>query len=84
VAIDDLPLPVVSFLNVIGVPWPYLNEDTVSEFASLVRQFRAAVATTHEDATEAVVAITRTHVAPCRPWELVGGLSDVRCNSGLR
>ena len=36
-AIDDLPLPVVTFLNAIGVPWPYLNEDTASEFAGLVR-----------------------------------------------
>jgi hypothetical protein len=61
VAIDDLPLPVVNFLNAIGVPWPYLNEDTVSEFASLVHQFRAAVATTYEDATGAVAAITRAH-----------------------
>jgi hypothetical protein len=34
-AIDDLPLPVVNFLNVIGVPWPYINEDTVWEFAGL-------------------------------------------------
>ncbi|HEV2346688.1 MAG TPA: hypothetical protein VGS97_21485 [Actinocrinis sp.] len=25
-AVDDLPLPVVNFLNVIGVEWPYLNE----------------------------------------------------------
>lgn len=41
-AIDDLPLPVVTFLNAIGVPWPYLSEDTVSEFAGLVRQFRQA------------------------------------------
>jgi hypothetical protein len=37
-AIDDLPLPVVNFLNVIRVRWPYLNEDTVSQFASL-REF---------------------------------------------
>ncbi len=29
-AIDDLPLPIVTFLNATGVPWPYLNEDTVS------------------------------------------------------
>jgi hypothetical protein len=43
VAIDDLPLPVVNFLNVIGVPWPYVNEDTVMQFASLVREFRQAV-----------------------------------------
>ena len=25
VAIDDLPMPVVTFLNVIGIEWPYLN-----------------------------------------------------------
>jgi hypothetical protein len=61
VAIDDLPLPVVNFLNAIGVPWPYLNEDTVAEFASLVREFRAAVDHTHADATESVAAITRAH-----------------------
>jgi hypothetical protein len=61
VAIDDLPLPVVNFLNAIGVPWPYLNEDTVSEFAGLVRRFRTAVESTHADATEAVAAITRAH-----------------------
>lgn len=61
VAIDDLPLPVVNFLNVIGVPWPYVNEDTVMQFASLVREFRQAVQTTHQDATESVVAITRAH-----------------------
>lgn len=29
-AIDDLPLPVVNFLYVIGVPWPYVKEDTVA------------------------------------------------------
>jgi len=61
VAIDDLPLPVVSFLNVIGVPWPYVNEDTVMQFASLVREFRQAVQTTHQDATGAVAAIARAH-----------------------
>jgi hypothetical protein len=61
VAIDDLPLPVVNFLNVIGVPWPYVNEDTVMRFASLVRDFRQAVQTTHQDATEAVAAITKAH-----------------------
>ena len=60
-AIDDLPLPVVTFLNAIGVPWPYLNEDTVSEFAGLVREFRQAVQATHQDATETVASITRAH-----------------------
>jgi hypothetical protein len=61
VAIDDLPLPVVNFLNVIGVPWPYVNEDTVTQFATLVREFRQAVRTTHQDATETVAAISRAH-----------------------
>jgi hypothetical protein len=61
VAIDDLPLPVVNFLNVIGVPWPYLNEDTISEFASLVREFQSSVERTHAESTEAVAAITRAH-----------------------
>jgi hypothetical protein len=37
VAIDDLPMPVVTFLNAIGVPWPYINEDQVTRFATLTR-----------------------------------------------
>jgi hypothetical protein len=54
VAIDDLPLPVVNLLNVIGVPWPYVNEDTVSELATLTREFAQAVQATHDDATTAI------------------------------
>jgi hypothetical protein len=61
VAIDDLPLPVVNFLNVIGVEWPYINEDTVYQFASLVREFGQAVEQTHQDATSAVQGIAQTH-----------------------
>lgn len=60
-AIDDLPLPVVNFLNVIGVPWPYLDEDVVLQFASLTREFGQAVRTTHEDATHAVHALAEAH-----------------------
>ena len=58
---DDLPLPVVNFLNAIGVPWPYFNEGTVRQFASLVREFRQAVQTTHGQATGAVAAIARAY-----------------------
>lgn len=58
-AIDDLPVPVVSFLNVIGVEWPYLQEDTVLRFAALVRDFGSAVETTHQDATAAIRGIAR-------------------------
>lgn len=60
-AIDDLPGPVVNFLNVIGVPWPYIDEDTVMKFASLTREFGTAVQTTHQDATQAVSGIAQAH-----------------------
>ena len=60
-AIDDLPLPVVNFLNVIGVEWPYINEDTVQQFASLAREFGQAVEQTHRDATSAVQGIAQAH-----------------------
>ncbi|RKE18355.1 hypothetical protein [Streptomyces sp. TLI_171] len=53
-AIDDLPEPVVIFLNVIGVPWPYINEDEVRQFAALVRQFGQAVEQTHAETTRAL------------------------------
>lgn len=60
-AIDDLPGPVVNLLNVIGVPWPYINEDTVSQFATLTRQFGQAVQTTHQDAGQAIAGIAQAH-----------------------
>jgi hypothetical protein len=63
VAIDDLPLPVINLLNAIGVPWPYLNEDTISEFASLVREFRSSIEGLHTESSAAVAAITRAHQA---------------------
>lgn len=61
VAADDLPLPVVNFLNVIGVPWPYIDEDVVAEFASLTRAFASAVEATHQDARRAVEGIAAAH-----------------------
>lgn len=60
-AVDDLPGPVVNFLNVIGVPWPYINEDTLTQFATLTREFGTAVQTTHQDATAAVAGIATAH-----------------------
>ena len=60
-AIDDLPLPVVNFLNVIGVPWPYIDEDVVLRFAALTRDFAQAVETTHNDATRAIAGIADAH-----------------------
>ena len=60
-AIDDLPMPVVNFLNVIGIEWPYINEDTIYEFAKLVREFGQAVEQTHRDAADAVAGIAQAH-----------------------
>jgi len=54
---------VVDFPYAKGVPWPYLNEDTVGQFASLVREFRQAVQTTHQNAAESVAAIAEAHRA---------------------
>jgi hypothetical protein len=52
---------VINLLNAIGVPWPYLNEDTVSEFAALVREFRSSIEGLHTESSTAVAAITRAH-----------------------
>src|SRR5579883_970925 len=60
-AVDDLPGPVVTFLNVLGVPWPYLNEDEIRRFASMVRQFGQAVEQTHQDATRAIANISQAY-----------------------
>ncbi len=58
-AIDDLPMPVVTFLNAIGIKWPYINEDSLMHLATLTREFGQAVEQTHEDATQAVAAIAQ-------------------------
>jgi hypothetical protein len=63
-AIDDLPMPVVTFLNAIGIAWPYINEDSLSHFATLTREFGQAVAQTHEDATQAVANIAQAYQGP--------------------
>jgi uncharacterized protein YukE len=60
-AIDDLPLPVVNLLNVIGVPWPYLDEDTLQAFASITRDFATAVQNTHDEATQTVKNIAAAY-----------------------
>jgi hypothetical protein len=60
-AIDDLPMPVVTFLNAIGIEWPYINEDSLQHFATLTREFGQAVAQTHEDATQAVANIAQAY-----------------------
>jgi uncharacterized protein YukE len=61
VAADDLPGPVVTFLNVIGIDWPYIDEDQVRKFASMVREFGQAVEQTHQDATTAIQNIGQAY-----------------------
>lgn len=63
-AIDDLPMPVVTFLNAIGIEWPYLNEDSLHSFAQLTREFGQAVEQTHQDATDAVNNISQAYQGP--------------------
>jgi len=61
VAADDLPGPVVTFLNVIGIDWPYIDEDQVRQFATMVREFGQAVEQTHQDATATVQNIAQAY-----------------------
>lgn len=60
-AADDLPGPVVTFLNVLGIDWPYINEDQIFEFARLVREFGQAVEQTHRDATTTMSAFAEAY-----------------------
>ena len=60
-ALDDLPGPVVNLLNVLGIPWPYIDESAVSEFADLTRRFGRAVETTHQDGTKAVSGVAAAY-----------------------
>jgi hypothetical protein len=76
VAIDDLPLPVVNLLNVIGVPWPYLNEDGLHQFAALTREFGAAMEATHRDTTRTFEDLGEAHRGASIET-LVGGWVDL-------
>ena len=60
-AADDLPGPVVTFLNVIGIDWPYINEDQIFEFARMVREFGQAVEQTHQDATTTIASFAEAY-----------------------
>jgi hypothetical protein len=96
VAIDDLPLPAVNFPNVIGVPWPYIDEDVLVEFASLTRRFAPSVERTHDDASRAVAGIAQMHqsasteamssrlarMSDQHVWELVDGCQGVGGRDG--
>ncbi|GAA2742606.1 WXG100 family type VII secretion target [Kitasatospora cinereorecta] len=50
----ELPGEVVSFLSFIGINWPTVNEDSVREFASHVREFAQNVESAHQESTATV------------------------------
>lgn len=53
----ELPEPVVDFLQVIGINWPQVNEDTVRDFAGHVRQFASDIGDTHDQASSTLQAL---------------------------
>jgi uncharacterized protein YukE len=50
----ELPDEVVTLLDLIGINWPDVNEDSVREFASHVRDFSTKLNDTHQDSTAAI------------------------------
>ncbi|MCP2313276.1 WXG100-like domain-containing protein [Kitasatospora paracochleata] len=50
----ELPGEVVEFLSFIGINWPTVNEDSVREFASHVREFAQNVESAHQESTATV------------------------------
>jgi hypothetical protein len=50
----ELPQPVVDFLQLIGVNWPNVNEDSVREFAAHTRDFAANIGSAHDAASATV------------------------------
>ncbi|MFI6368582.1 hypothetical protein ACIBG0_38360 [Nocardia sp. NPDC050630] len=50
----EIPHEVALFLNIVGVPYPDINEDHVRELAHHVRTFASAVADTYESATTTI------------------------------
>ena len=57
----ELPGPVVDFLQVIGVNWPNINEDSVRAVAGHVRDFAANIDSTHQAATQTVQAMNASY-----------------------
>ena len=57
----ELPQPVVDFLNLIGVNWPQVNEDSVREFAGHVRDFATNMRSTHQAATSTIQQMSSSY-----------------------
>jgi uncharacterized protein YukE len=50
----ELPGPVVDLLQFFGINWPTINEDSVRDLATHVRQFAQNMDSVHQDATNTV------------------------------
>ena len=57
----ELPTPVVDFLQVIGINFPQVNEDTVRTFAGHVRDFASGLDSAHQAATSTVNAMSAAY-----------------------
>ena len=57
----ELPTPVIDFLQVIGINFPQVNEDTVREFAGHVRDFASGIDDAHQAATSTVNAMSSAY-----------------------
>lgn len=57
----ELPQPVVDLLQFIGVNWPTINEDSVRELATHVRQFAQNLESVHQDAGNTIQAMGQAY-----------------------
>jgi uncharacterized protein YukE len=57
----ELPQPVVDFLQVIGINWPQVNEDSVRDFATHVRQFASDIGDTHDQASSTIQTLGQSY-----------------------
>jgi uncharacterized protein YukE len=57
----ELPQPVVDLLQFIGVTWPNINEDSVRELATHVRQFAQNLEGVHQDAGSTIQDMSQAY-----------------------
>lgn len=57
----ELPTPVIDFLQVIGINFPQVNEDTVRTFAGHVKDFATGIDEAHQSATGTVNAMSSAY-----------------------
>lgn len=60
----ELPDEVVTFLSIIGINWPTVNEDKVREFASHIREFADNVEAAHRDSTATIHSLGEAYQGP--------------------